>query len=316
MADLDASAAAFLDRLTAGGARPAHELGVAAARAAHDAGAAALAGPGPAVAAVSDADADGVPVRIYRPETTTTAPLVVYLHGAGWIAGTLDTYDTLCRTLAVQSGAVVVSVGYRLAPEARFPAQLDDAWTAMRWAHALAGVLGADHARTVVAGDSAGGALAAVTARRARDEGLPLAGQALIYPILDATVSLPSTLENADGYYLTLADLRWYWEQYLTPEATRTDPDVSPLHADDLSGLAPALVLTAGFDPLRDEGDSYADRLAAAGVAVQRLSYPGQIHGFVRCTALIPESFEALAAVGTFIRQATADTDRLAGPLS
>jgi len=303
LADLDPSAAAFLDRLAASGAPPAHKAGVEGARAAHLASAATLAGPGPDVAAVTDDDADGVPVRIYRPDGPATAvPLVAYLHGAGWVAGSVETYDTLCRTLCREAGAVVVSVDYRLAPEARCPAQLDDAWTALCWARRHAGQLGADPSRVVVAGDSAGGALAAVTARRARDEGLPLAAQVLVYPILDATVSQPSTLENGDGYYLTLADLRWYWDHYLSAGQSRTNPDVSPFHTADLAGLAPALVLTAGFDPLRDEGDTYAHRLEAAGVAVRRLPFPGQIHGFVRCAALIPEALDALSAIGDFIR--------------
>jgi acetyl esterase len=303
MGDLDPSAAAFLDRLVAAGARPADDLGLAGVRAAHVSGASALSGPGPALAAVHDADADGVPVRVYRPASAST--VVVYLHGAGWVTGTLDTYDTLCRTLAARAGAVVVSAGYRLAPEHRYPAQIDDAWTVLRWAHAHAAELGADPTGLVVAGDSAGGALAGVSARRARDRGLRLAGQVLIYPILDATLSQPSTLENAEGYYLTLADLRWYWTQYLPAGCATTDPDVSPFHAPDLAGLAPALVLTAGFDPLRDEGDVYADRLEAAGVPMQRLSYPGQIHGFVRCSALIPEALDALSAIGAFVRAVT-----------
>jgi len=305
MGDLDPSAAAFLDRLLASGARPAHELGLAGVRTAHVAGASALSGPGPALAAVSDADADGVPVRVYRPEASSASAVVVYLHGAGWVTGTLDTYDTLCRTLAARSGAVVVSAGYRLAPEHPYPAQVDDAWTALRWASAHAVELGGDPAGLVVAGDSAGGALAAVSARRARDQGLRIGGQVLIYPILDATMSQPSILDNAEGYYLTRADLRWYWAQYLPAGCAPTDPDVSAFHTPDLAGLAPALVLTAGFDPLRDEGDVYADRLEGAGVPVQRLSFPGQIHGFVRCTAQIPEALEALSAIGEFLRATT-----------
>jgi acetyl esterase len=311
MADLDPSAAAFLDRLAAGGATPAHAAGVDGARAAHLASAATLAGPGPELATVADTDADGVPVRIYRPQVSGPSALVVYLHGAGWVAGTLDTYDTLCRLLADRSGATVVSAGYRLAPEHRWPAQPDDAWSVLQWAQANAAVLGAGSAGIVVAGDSAGGTLAALTAGRVRDEGHSLAGQVLIYPILDATISQPSTLENSEGFYLTLADLRWYWDQYLPPACDRRDPGVSPFHAADLADLPPALVLTAGFDPLRDEGVDYADRLAAAGVPVERLPFPGQIHGFVRCTALIPEALDALDRVGAFIRRVASSEDRV-----
>ncbi|GAA4694355.1 alpha/beta hydrolase [Pseudonocardia yuanmonensis] len=224
------------------------------------------------VAGVEDTTADGVPVRLYTP-MQDRGRAVVYLHGGGWVVGDLDTHDPLCRRVANELGAVVVSVDYRLAPEHPFPAGLDDAVTALRW------TLARHPERPVgVAGDSAGASLAAGLALRARDAGLPLAAQLLFYPATDPSMTSPSVRENGEGYFLTHADMIWFLEQYV-PGGGAGIPEVDLLTAD-VAGVAPAVVATAEFDPLRDEGAAYTERLAAAGVPVEHLSGAGLVHGF------------------------------------
>ncbi|WP_232490818.1 alpha/beta hydrolase [Mycobacterium dioxanotrophicus] len=230
----------------------------------------------------------GLPVRIYWPAMPLTCPLplVVFAHGGGFVFCDLDTHDDLCRSLANDIGAVVVSVDYRLAPESPWPAAAEDLYAAVCWAAERAGELGADAARLVVAGDSAGGNLAAVTAILARDRGGPrIAGQALLYPVIAADFTTQSYRQFATGYYNTAAAMAWYWDQYIPEVSDRTHPHASPLHAD-LSGLPPAVVLTAGFDPLRSEADQYAEALAAKGVPVLHRRYCGAIHGFMTMPAL------------------------------
>jgi acetyl esterase len=227
------------------------------------------------VAAVRDEAIDGpggkLPVRIYTP-TWDQGRAVTYLHGGGWVLGDLDTHDPVCRRVANAVGATVVAVDYRLAPEHPHPAPLDDTVAALAWtAAAFPGrPLG-------VAGDSAGASLAAGAALRARDAGIPLTAQLLMYPATDPSMSSPSVTENAEGYFLTRADVVWFNDQYI-PGGT-TDPHIDLLHAD-VAGVAPAVVATAEFDPLRDEGDAYAARLAAAGVTVHHRPGPGLIHGY------------------------------------
>ncbi len=198
-------------------------------------------------------------MRVYRPAGGERAALV-YLHGGGWVLGGLDSHDPLCRTLAARSGQAVVAVGYRLAPEHRYPAAVHDAWTAFRWAHER-------FAQLAVGGDSAGGHLSATVARRARDAGLPLALQVLAYPATDHGCEWPSYRQYTTGPAFHTAEMRWFWEQFLDDPSRVDEPDCSPLRGD-LSGLAPALVLTAEHDPLRDEGEAYAHALRAAGVPV------------------------------------------------
>jgi acetyl esterase len=218
---------------------------------------------------------------------TAAAPLVVYFHGGGWCVGGLDTHDGPCRFLATHSGANVLSVDYRLAPEHPFPAAVDDALAAFRWAGSSAADLGVDPARIAVAGDSAGGNLAAAVSLLARDlDGPKPALQALIYPVTDAVGGQRSRDLFARGFLLTKADMDWFESHYLPDPAASTDPRVSVLRAEDLAGLPPAYVATAGFDPLRDEGEAYAERLRAAGVKVALRRHPGLIHGFANMTAI------------------------------
>jgi acetyl esterase len=233
------------------------------------------------VHAVEDRDADGVPVRVYRPSAEANLPIFVVLHGGGWVIGNVEQYDGIARWFANASGAVVVSVDYRLAPEAKFPAPLDDCHAATAWVAGHAGELGVDPARLAVVGDSAGGNLAAAVALMARDRGPAIAFQALIYPVLDHLTEWPSYVENAEGYMLERTSIAWFTGNYLASDDDAADWRASPIRATDLSGLPPALVITAHFDPLRDEGEAYGRRLGEAGVPVVVHRYEGMIHGFV-----------------------------------
>ena len=241
-----------------------------------------------------------VPIRIYRPENPTGA--LVYFHGGGWVLGNISTVDGVCATLARRAGITVISVDYRLAPEHRFPAAVEDAWAATTWAYAKREELGAT-GRLAIGGDSAGGNLAAVAARRARDEGMTLALQLLVYPVTDADFDTVSYRDNASGYWLTRDGMVWFWDQYL-PAGDRFHPDASPLRADDLADVAPALVITAEFDPLRDEGEAYAARLERAGVPVTLKRYDGLVHGFFRCAAVLAASGDALGLASATLADA------------
>ncbi len=239
--------------------------------------------PGPDVGEIVDgtypaAGGDMLPYRLYRPTTPGPHPVVAYFHGGGWVLGAHDSDDPLCRDLCVRSDAIIVSLDYRHAPEARFPAAADDADAAVRWVSDNAEALGGRSGPIAVCGWSAGGNLAAVACQTARDAGgPPIAGQVLITPVTDCDLTRPSYSENAEGYILTADLMRWFWDHY-ADEADRTDPRVSPLRAADLSGLAPAVVLTCEFDPLRDEGAAYAEALAAAGVDARHVSFHGHTH--------------------------------------
>jgi acetyl esterase len=239
----------------------------------------------PPVASVEDITVPGGdgprPARVYRPSTPGPLPTIVLLHGGGFVIGDLDTHDLTARTLANGCDSVVVSVDYRLAPEEPWPAGVEDAIAATRWAASAVSTLGGDD-RLAVAGDSAGGNLSAVVAQAMRDDGITLAGQLLLYPVTDRRGSYPSHEENGTGYFLDLDTMLWFDQQYVghLPDVDVTDPRLAPLHGD-LSGLAPAVLVVAEFDPLRDDGLAYAAALDAAGVPVTVRTFPGMIHGFV-----------------------------------
>jgi acetyl esterase len=235
--------------------------------------------------------AGDIPVRVYTPYGVAgrgPVPVIVYFHGGGWVIGSLASHDGTCRNLAQASGCIVVAVDYRLAPETRYPGAVEDAVAATRWVAEHARSFGGDPARLAVAGDSAGGNLAAVVALVAKAEGGPAIGfQALVYPVTDFNFDTPSYSENAEGYLLSKASMEWFWGHYLGEDTSRgLEPHASPLRAESLEGLPPALVITAEFDPLRDEGNAYARRLADAGVPVEHKEWPGQIHGFFGNPAL------------------------------
>jgi acetyl esterase len=226
----------------------------------------------------------------------------VYFHGGGWVLGSLATHDGICRSLAAGAGCVVVSVDYRLAPEHRYPAAAEDCYAATQWCAAHAAELGADGSRVAVGGDSAGGNLSAVVAQMARDRGgPPLVFQLLIYPVTDAARDTQSYRENAEGYLLTAGDMAWFWNHYLGDARARgAEAYASPIRAASLAGLPPALVITAEFDPLRDEGEAYGAALESAGVAAKVTRYDGMIHGFFGLGAMIDRANSAVQeAAGT-----------------
>jgi acetyl esterase len=252
-----------------------------------------------ALASVADRKIPGpageIPVRIYQPHGAGVKPVLLYFHGGGWVIGTLDSYDATCRELAQGAGCVVVSVDYRLAPEHRYPAAPDDCYAALKWVAANAASLGADANRLAVGGDSAGGNLSAVVSQMARDKGGPaIRFQLLIYPVTDADFTRGSYASNAEGYLLTTVSMHWFWDHYLPEKSKRADAYASPLRAKDLSGLPPAWVCTAEFDPLRDEGEAYAKRLQEAGVSTQLTRFDGLIHGFILMGLVAPKAQAAI----------------------
>ncbi len=264
---------------------------------------------GPDLARVENGEAEGpagpIPLRIYTPEGDGAKPGLVYFHGGGFVLCDLDSHDATCRNLAKGADCVVVSVDYRLAPEARFPAAPEDCYAATRWVSTEAERLGIDPGRIAVAGDSAGGNLAAVVALLCRDRGGPsLVHQLLIYPVTDHAADTPSYRDNGKGFFLTADMMRWFWHQYLESESDGGNPMASPLRASDLSGLPSATVLTAEYDPLRDEGRAYAERLDKAGVTTRYTNYPGVFHGFFGMTDQIPRARQAVDDACKALRQA------------
>ncbi|PLR98471.1 alpha/beta hydrolase [Bacillus sp. T33-2] len=246
-----------------------------------------------------------IPVRIYTPVGEGPFPALVYYHGGGWVIGDLDTVEVICTLLANRARCVVVSVDYRLAPEHKFPAAADDAYAAVKWVEDNASSIEVDAARVAVGGDSAGGNLAAVTALMARDKGGPaIAYQMLIYPVTSHNFGTVSYEENAEGYFLTKNAMAWFWDQYLRDEQDGKNPYASPLLGEDLSGLPPALVITAGFDPLRDEGEAYAERLKEAGVAVEATRYDSMIHGFFWMPGVLEQGNKAIDQAAAALKDA------------
>jgi acetyl esterase len=264
--------------------------------------------PAPALPRVEDLRIPGpagdIPARLYAP-TVAGAPLpaVAYFHGGGWVQGDLETHHGLCARLALHAGALVVAVDYRLAPEHKFPAAVEDCLAAYRWLRARGRDVGADAARVAVAGDSAGGNLAAVVSQLAASGGTPVPTcQVLVYPAVDFALDTDSHRDLADGHVIPRDRILWYGEQYLRSEADKKDLRASPLLAPALAGQPPTMIVTAGFDPLRDEGRAYAERLRAAGVDVAYREYPGQIHAFVSLTRAIPQGMACTLEIADYLR--------------
>ena len=303
---LDAQMQAIVDQMKAAGWRPTHTLSVAEARRAFKSRIA----KGAAVARTVDRSIPGpagdIPVRIHWPAGAGPFPALVFFHGGGWVVGDLDTHDVTCRSLTNQAGCVTVSVDYRLAPEHRFPAAVEDAYAATRWVVDHAAELGVNPRRVAVGGASAGGNLATVVGLIAIERGgPPLAFQLLIYPVTDAALDTPSArVITSDDYPLSRADMEWFWRHYLRDDADRANPYASPARAKSLAGLPPALVITAEVDPLCDEGERYAAALSRAGVAARFTRYEGVTHGFVGMEAVLDKGRAAVAESAQALRAA------------
>lgn len=303
---LDPQAAAFLQQAST---QSIPSFGMAPVNATVPAGAVAVDLPECAVDRVEDRTIPGpggeLPIRVYLPAGAGPHPVLVYLHGGGWVMGDLDSHDGLCRCLCGASRCAVIALDYRLAPYHKFPAALEDTYFAICWTAAHAAELNIDATRIAVGGDSAGGNLAAAACLMARDRGGPeIAFQVLLYPITDYAFDTRSYSENGEGYFLTRERMMWFWNHYLEREEEGSNPYASPLRCEDLSGLPPAFVLTTEFDPLRDEGEAYADRLHEAGVAASVRRHEGMIHGFLRRIDVFDRAREALYEIGDVLRQA------------
>jgi len=297
---------AILDQMKAAGWKPTHTLSVAEARRAFKSHVA----KGAPVARTVDHTIPGpggaLPVRIHWPAGSGPFPALVFFHGGGWVLGDLDSHDVTCRSLTNQASCVTVSVDYRLAPEHKFPAAVEDAYAATCWVSDHAAELSVDPSRLAAGGASAGGNLATVVSLMARERGGPaLVFQLLIYPVTDAALDTPSARAViSDAYPLTRADMEWFWEHYLRGEADRRDPRASPALAPTLAGLPPALVVTAEIDPLCDEGERYAQALTRAGVATACTRYDGVTHGFVGMECELDKGRAAVAECARALRSA------------
>lgn len=303
---LNADARRVLDLMTERGAPPLDSLPPEQARVARRALAPPVTEP---CHETTDLDAGGVSARLYRPRPVDPdhpTGLLVYLHGGGWVLGDLESHDNVCHSLCGRSGHAVLSVDYRLAPEDPFPAGVDDALTALSWAQRSAGELGCDPDRLAIGGDSAGANIAIAAVHQTS---VPLAYQLLVYPVTDARMSTASYEENRDGYFLTAASMSWFVDLYLDgTDVSPVDPRISPLLDDDaaLAAAPPTMVITAGFDPLRDEGVAYADRLGSLGVPTSHLHFPGQIHGFFSFGHFVGDARIAVSAAAQALADALA----------
>jgi acetyl esterase len=306
---LDPEARVILEQL--GGMIPRFDqVGVQGARDALDMLAGAAGTPEP-VHRVDDRKVPGpkgdIPVRIYTPKGDAPFPVLVFFHGGGWVIGSIQTHDGLCRQLANAVGCIVASVDYRLAPEHPYPAAAEDAYAATRWVAENAGRIGGDPARIAIGGDSAGGNLTAVVALMARDRGAPrLVFQLLVYPVTDVPCDNDSYRENGKDYFLTTEQMWWFWNHYAGSAPRLDDQYLCPLRAKDLGRLPPALVVTAEHDPLRDEGEAYARRLQEAGVVARAKRYPGVFHGFFAMGQLLARGREATGDAAAALRSAFA----------
>ena len=298
---IDPTAQFILTTLRKQGVKSFEQLSIAEARAVLDIFPL-LQNPPEDVESVEQLELKGVALRVYTP-AKANGSAILYTHGGGWIGGHLGLCDEPVRAIANETGAVVVATTYRLAPEAHFPAQVNDVYAALEWLHANAARLAIDPQRIALVGDSAGGQLVAITAIRARDAGLPLAAQVLIYPVIDRRCNGASKSQCAEGYLISKAAVEWFWDHYL---ATPTDIEsalASPLNTKNLSGLAPALILTAEYDPSRDEAIEYCNALKAAGTDTRHVPLAGLIHGTFWMSAAIPRASEILAAMGEFLQE-------------
>jgi len=308
----DADTQRMIDWAAAAGLPPLHTLSPEAARAQSAAGTAKVALDLEPVAKVENMDIDGpggpLPIRIYHPANAPAGPrpIVMYYHGGGFVIGTIDTHDSIPRVLANRSGAIVVSVEYRLAPEHRYPSGVEDAVASVMWAAEHGAAIGGDPSRLAVAGDSAGGNLAAVAALRVRETvGSALVAQALLYPVADhGNLDMhPSRADHADTFPISKPLMAWFHNHYFGHDEPMMEPDASPLHHPDLSGAAPAYVMTAGLDPLMDEGKAYADALQAAGVEVEYSCWETTIHGFLQMGQVIPAAADALIEAADYLKR-------------
>lgn len=308
---LDPQVAALRAERAARGVTPLYEMTLAEARAADLADIRAGGGDAEPVFEVTDSVFPGpdgeLPVRVYRPSADRPLGTLVYFFGGGWTLGGIDTSDGVCRALANAAGCLVVTPGYRLAPEHPFPAAVNDCLAAVAWVTEHADDLGADPGRIAVGGDSAGGNLAAVVAQQTRDRARPLAAQLLVYPNTCYHADTESLRDNDDRWMFNRHSVDWYWRNYLAGAEDGRDPRVSPLLASDLSGLPPALVITAEYDPLRDEGERYAEGMRAAGVPVELSRYDGMAHGFFTMSGVLPDARRAVAQTAAYLRKNVTD---------
>jgi acetyl esterase len=261
------------------------------------------ASPKPEVASVEDTKAGEIPIRVYKVSEQGEQPVVVFFHGGGWVIGDLETHDSACRQLAIATKCTVIAVDYRLAPEHPFPASIDDCFEATKWVAENAASLGVDPSKLSVAGDSAGGNLAACVCLKAREvSGPAICFQLLIYPVTDARMNTESYEANKDGYMLTRDGMQWFWDLY-TGGQHANHPHASPLSAPDLSGLPAACIITAEYDPLRDEGEAYGEALQAAGVTTNTVRFDGMIHGFFAMTDMLEGSRKAMDLAAAELKQ-------------
>jgi acetyl esterase len=305
---IDSEAAAYLKWAASFGLPPLADQGVQEARRQSRERVPLLAGEPEPIDRIEDFRVPGprgpIDCRIYAPRQDRPLPALLYMHGGGWVVGDLDSHDSTCRALAVRTGCLVLSVDYRLAPEHRFPAAVEDGWATLEWLHDNAASIGVDPNRLAVGGDSSGGNLAAVLARWSRDRGGPrIAAQVLIYPVIDFNLESPSYRAMGSGFGLTRDSMRWYWEQYLADPGDGASPDASPLRAGNLKDLAPALVITCAFDPLESEGSAYAAALSAAGVPVEHIHEKDMIHGYIRMAGVIGRARKSWDDCARFLRR-------------